>query len=94
MRLKTIFSGLISVLIAFAPMAAMADEKETLRIILTGDHYELSPKNGRGGYAKLASVVNWEKAGAEHSIFVHAGDAYSPSLLSSMDKGARVPSIC
>ena len=87
MRLKTIFSGLISGLIAFAPMAAMADEKETLRIILTGDHYELSPKNGRGGYAKLASVVNWEKAGAEHSIFVHAGDAYSPSLLSSMDKG-------
>ena len=41
MRLKTIFFGLISGLIAFAPMAAMADEKETLRIILTGDLYEL-----------------------------------------------------
>ena len=87
MRLKTLFYGLMMGLIAFAPLTAMADETTTLRIILTGDHYELSPKNGRGGYAKLASVVNWEKAGAEHSIFVHAGDAYSPSLLSSMDKG-------
>ena len=87
MRLKTLFYGLMMGLIAFAPLTAMADETATLRIILTGDHYELPPKNGRGGYAKLASVVNWEKAGAEHSIFVHAGDAYSPSLLSSMDKG-------
>jgi len=87
MRLKTLFYGLMMGLIAFAPLTAMADETATLRIILTADHYELPPKNGRGGYAKLASVVNWEKAGAEHSIFVHAGDAYSPSLLSSMDKG-------
>ena len=68
-------------------MAAMADETATLRFILTGDHYELPPQKGRGGYAKLASVVRQEKVGAEHSIFVHAGDAYSPSLLSSMDKG-------
>ena len=87
MRLKAIFSGLISGLIAFAPMAAMADEKETLRIILTGDLYELPADKGRGGYAKLASVVQKEKAGSKHSIFVHAGDAYSPSLLSTMDKG-------
>ena len=49
MRLKTIFSGLISGLIAFAPLTAMADEKETLRIILTGDLYELTADNGRGG---------------------------------------------
>ena len=74
-------------LIAFAPLAAMADEKETLRIILTGDLYELPADKGRGGYAKLASVVQKEKAGSKHSIFVHAGDAYSPSLLSTMDKG-------
>ena len=79
MRLKTIFSGLISGLIAFAPLTAMADEKETLRIILTGDLYELPADKGRGGYAKLASVVQKEKGGSKHSIFVHAGDAYSPS---------------
>ena len=87
MRLKTLFYGLMMGLIAFAPLTAMADETATLRFILTGDHYELPPQKGRGGYAKLASVVRQEKVGEKHSYFVHAGDAYSPSLLSSMDKG-------
>ena len=87
MRLKTIFSGLISGLIAFAPLTVMADETATIRFILTGDLYELTSNNGRGGHAKLASVVRQEKVGEKHSFLVHAGDAYSPSLLSSMDKG-------
>ena len=87
MRLKTLFYGLMMGLIAFAPLTAMADETATIRFILTGDLYEFSPEKGRGGYAKLASVVRQEKVGEKHSYFVHAGDAYSPSLLSSMDKG-------
>ena len=57
MRLKAIFSVLISGLIAFAPMAAMADETASIRFILTGDLYELPAGEGRGGYAKLASVA-------------------------------------
>ncbi len=57
MRLKFIFAGLLTGLIAFVPMAAMADETTTVRFILTGDHYELPAKKGRGGYAKLASVA-------------------------------------
>ncbi|MBC8258414.1 MAG: 5'-nucleotidase C-terminal domain-containing protein [SAR324 cluster bacterium] len=76
-------------LIAFAPLAATADETATLRIILTGDHYLLPSQKGRGGYAKLATVVKQEKAGAEHAIFVHSGDAYSPSLLAGMLKGKQ-----
>ena len=87
MRLKTLFYGLMMGLIAFAPLTAMADETATIRFILIGDLYELPPEKGRGGYAKLASVVRQEKVGEKHSYFVHAGDAYSPSLLSSMDKG-------
>ena len=55
-------------LIAFAPLTAMADETATLRFILTGDHYILAPQKGRGGYAKLASVVLQEKASTKHSI--------------------------
>jgi len=85
MRLKILFSGLLMGLIAFASVAAMADETATVRFILTGDHYELQPQKGRGGYAKLASVVRQEKVGEKHSYFVHAGDAYSPSLLSTLD---------
>jgi len=87
MRLKILFSGLLMGLISFAPLAAMADETATVRFILTGDLYELTADNGRGGHAKLASVVRQEKVGEKHSFLVHAGDAYSPSLLSAMDKG-------
>ena len=56
MGLKIIIAGLLTGLIAFAPLAATADESKTLRIILTGDHYVLPAKNGRGGFAKLATV--------------------------------------
>ena len=87
MRHKTLFCGLLVTIIAFSPMTAVADQKETVRFILTGDHYELPPKKGRGGYAKLSSVARQEKMGVKHSYLVHSGDAYSPSLLSSMDKG-------
>ena len=87
MRLKIIIAGLMMGLITFAQLTAMADETATIRFILTGDLYEFSPEKGRGGYAKLASVVQQEKVGEKHSYLVHAGDAYSPSLLSSMDKG-------
>ena len=90
MRLKIIIAGLLTGLIAFAALTAMADEKTTVRFILTGDHYELPPQKGRGGYAKLASVAKIFKKKTNkdiHSFLVHSGDAYSPSLLSSMDKG-------
>ena len=87
MRLKTLFYGLLMGLITFAPMDAKAEETATVRFILTGDHYLLPPQKGRGGYAKLASVVKQEKVGEKHSYLMHAGDAYSPSLLSTLDKG-------
>ena len=86
MRLKTFFYALLMGLIAFAPMAAMADETATLRFILTGDLYEFTANKGRGGHAKLASVVRQEKVGTKYSFLVHAGDAYAPSLLSAGHK--------
>ena len=84
MQLKIIVVGLLTGLIAFAPLNAMADETSTVRFILTGDHYELPAKNDRGGYAKLASVAKIFKKKTKrdiHSFLVHSGDAYSPSLL-------------
>ena len=90
MRLKIIIAGLLTGLIAFIPMTATADENATIRFIVTGDLYELNADKGRGGYAKLASVAKIFKKKTKreiHSFLVHVGDAYSPSLLSTMDKG-------
>ena len=90
MRLKKLFSGLLMGMIAFAPMAAIADETATIRFILTGDMPEFNSEDGRGGYAKLASVAKTFKKKTNRnirSLLIHAGDAYSPSLLSGLDKG-------
>ena len=90
MRLKKLFSGLLMGIIAFAPMAVIADETATIRFILTGDMPEFTSEDGRGGYAKLASVAKTFKKQTKRnirSLLIHAGDAYSPSLLSGLDKG-------
>ncbi|MDP6307975.1 MAG: 5'-nucleotidase C-terminal domain-containing protein, partial [SAR324 cluster bacterium] len=90
MRLKFIIAGLLTGLIAFAPLTAMADETATIRFIVTGDLYEFPADKDRGGYAKLASVAKIFKKKTKKDIqsyLVHVGDAYSPSLLSTLDKG-------
>ena len=90
MRLKKLFSGLLIGMIAFAPMAAIAEETATIRFILTADMPELTSEDGRGGYAKVATVAKIFKKqtkGNLRPLLIHAGDAYSPSLLSGLDKG-------
>ena len=90
MQLKIIVVGLLTGLITFAPLTAMAEENATIRFILTGDLYELTADKGRGGHAKLARVAKIFKKKNKKGIksfLVHSGDAYSPSLLSAMDKG-------
>jgi len=48
---------------------------------------------GRGGFARLAAVVNAERAKGGPTFFVHSGDTLSPSLLSGIDKGAHIIDI-
>ena len=90
MQLRKLFSALLMGFFAFAPMVATADETATIRFILTGDMPEFTSEDGRGGYAKLASVAKTFKKKTKRnirSLLIHAGDAYSPSLLSGLDKG-------
>ncbi len=63
---------------------------ENLKLVLTGDIYELDSSAGRGGMAKLATVVEAQRASADHVLFVHAGDTFSPSLLSGFVKGKQM----
>jgi 2',3'-cyclic-nucleotide 2'-phosphodiesterase (5'-nucleotidase family) len=72
--------------------AALAQEAVTIRFVQTNDIDRMSPEKGRGGFARLATVVKEEKAKG-NAFFVHAGDTISPSLLSGFDKGAHVIDI-
>ena len=87
MNQKTLTFLIFALLILFASIQVNAEETATVKFILTGDLPEFTPEKGRGGYAKLSSVVIQEKALETNSFLIHAGDAYSPSLLSGLDKG-------
>jgi 2',3'-cyclic-nucleotide 2'-phosphodiesterase (5'-nucleotidase family) len=83
-------------LIASLPRLAAAQAKQTrVTFVLVSDIYLMSDQPApdgqlRGGYARLAAVVKAERAKGGNVLFVHAGDALSPSLMSSIDRGEHV----
>ncbi|NNE24748.1 MAG: bifunctional metallophosphatase/5'-nucleotidase [Rhizobiales bacterium] len=78
--------------IMIAALSPVRAETRTVEVTLAliCDIYEMAEKSGRGGYARIASAIRAERARAENVIVAHAGDAISPSLMSSLDKGAHV----
>ena len=58
--------------------------------LLVNDIDQMSDSDGRGGYPRVAAVVKAERAAHANVVFVHAGDAISPSLLSGFDQGAHI----
>jgi 2',3'-cyclic-nucleotide 2'-phosphodiesterase (5'-nucleotidase family) len=71
---------------------ALAQEAVTIRFVQTNDIDRMGPEKGRGGFARLATVIKEEKAKG-NAFFVHAGDTISPSLMSGFDKGAHIIDI-
>jgi 5'-nucleotidase / UDP-sugar diphosphatase len=78
-----------------------AASAESLRVtfLLVNDIYQMGDQvmpdgKRRGGFARLAAVVNAERAKARttgsHVILAHGGDTLSPSLMSGIDKGAHI----
>lgn len=62
----------------------------TFRLLLVNDIYKLSGSPGnRGGFARLAAIARAEKASGVPMLYAHAGDMYSPSLMSGFDQGAH-----
>jgi 5'-nucleotidase/UDP-sugar diphosphatase len=61
-----------------------------LTLLLVNDIYKLGEERGRGGYARLAAIVKAERARGVPVLFAHAGDCFSPSLMSGFDQGAHI----
>ena len=84
LRAATLAAGL-----AFAFPAGA--EPVTLTIVHVNDLDRLDGSGGRGGVARLATVVREVRVGSTGRVLVtNGGDAISPSLLSSFDKGAHM----
>ncbi len=78
--------------IAVLVSTSWAQERNVkLTVLLICDIYEIAANsNGRGGLAKVSSVIQRERERNANVIVVHAGDAISPSLMSDLDKGAHM----
>lgn len=88
-RQLVVYAGLFA---AAATAPALADPV-TLTIVQTSDFYKMSAEDGRAGMARLAAVVKAERAAGKHVLFMHAGDTFSPSLMSGFDKGEHMVAL-
>ncbi|HRD75668.1 MAG TPA: bifunctional UDP-sugar hydrolase/5'-nucleotidase [Hyphomicrobiaceae bacterium] len=69
--------------------AAAAGPRPTLTLLLVNDIYKMSGVDGRGGFARLAAIARAERAKGVPLLYAHAGDMFSPSLMSGFDQGAH-----
>lgn len=62
---------------------------DTVTLLLVNDIYKMGEEAGRGGFARLNAIVKAERAHGRPLLYVHAGDMFSPSLMSGFDQGAH-----
>ena len=66
-------------------------EPARISILHVNDWDRMEEADGRGGAARLMSVIAAERGAGDGSLLVtHGGDAISPSLLSGFDRGQHV----
>jgi 5'-nucleotidase / UDP-sugar diphosphatase len=67
--------------------AAQQGANPTFTLLLVNDIYKMGEVRGRGGFARLAAIARAEKAKGLPVLYAHAGDMFSPSLMSGFDQG-------
>jgi len=83
-------AALSAALLASPLLAQTTPPKPTFSLLLVNDIYKMSAEKGRGGFGKLAAIVKEERARGVPMLFAHAGDTFSPSLMSGFDQGAHI----
>lgn len=71
--------------------ATLSGEVRTLTILHLNDlHAHISPENGRGGFAYLATVIQQQRANCTDCILLNAGDLVQGSPVSTIFRGAPI----
>ncbi|MBL8568647.1 MAG: bifunctional metallophosphatase/5'-nucleotidase [Phreatobacter sp.] len=97
-RRETLTAGLGAGLATLAGGSAQAQPampgNGLLTLLLVNDIYKMGDENGRGGFARLNAIVKAERARGVPMLYVHAGDMFSPSLMSGFDQGVHTVELC
>jgi 5'-nucleotidase/UDP-sugar diphosphatase len=92
MRTTLLRVAVVALLVLTASLSAHAETiRHKVTMLLICDIYEMAEnRSGRGGLARIATVLKQERARNPLTIVAHAGDAISPSLMSSLDEGRHM----
>ena len=86
--------ALAALLLWLGAGAAPAQELIRVTFLHVNDIYEHSPRDGLGGLAELGTLLEHERAAAPGPVFTTlGGDLISPSLASSVTRGAHMIGI-
>jgi len=96
------FASTLALFTAWRPAWAQPAYAARVTFVLFNDFYLMGEQpfpdgKSRGGFARLAAVVNAERAKAaqegRHVIVAHGGDTLSPSVMSGLDQGAHIVAL-
>ena len=82
--------GKVGVLVIASAAAPAYADVANVTIVHFNDLDRMGERDGRGGVARLASVIESERQMGGQVIVTFGGDTISPSLLSGMDEGAHM----
>ena len=82
--------GKVGILIVASAAAPAQADVANVTIVHFNDLDRMGERDGRGGVARLASVIESERQMGGQVIVTFGGDTISPSLLSGMDEGAHM----
>jgi len=81
-------------LVAMSTTPAFAQKKEhDLRIVFFSNMPEIEASDDRPGLARVSAYIKKVRAENLNSLVIHGGDSLSPSVLSSLDRGAHMIDI-
>lgn len=92
-RLKIFQAGIgwgLAAALVGATVPALAEPAGGFSLVVLNDIDQMTRDSGRGGLDRVAAVVAQERASKENVLVIHAGDALSPSIMSSIDRGAHM----
>jgi 5'-nucleotidase / UDP-sugar diphosphatase len=84
------FGTLLALVLVVAVSASAFAQKATVTFLHINDIYEISPKQGKGGFAPLMTLLKQERAKAPGAITTLGGDLIASSMMSGITKGTQM----
>jgi 5'-nucleotidase / UDP-sugar diphosphatase len=89
-RFKRPLSTLVALVAVLVLATAAFAQTATVTFLHVNDVYEISPQQGRGGFAPLMTLLKRERAAASPTFTTLGGDLIGSSMMSGITKGTQM----